>query len=211
MIKRVWTILAIMVVVTAVLYIFSFGIPFISTKYELSDYGISLKVPQSYDKIKSKNSSELLHLYNSKNEVSISATVLGKGFWKSDELKVIEDQYIRLLSAAKYDSSLTSVSGEKLTLDNKDVQKVDIAFKGVDNSIRGISILTNAEYNNIAIEFYGTPENIEKSIKEIEKIINSIKLGKNEHVGVEKPYKIPSGELINAIKELRERITSGDK
>ena len=203
--KRIFIILIIFGILAIAFSIYVYGIPFVWKTHNIEDYGISFKSSRDFKSYKETSETNLLALYSSSKDYTINVTALGNGFWKSGDFNIINDQYIRLISASKYDYSFKNIKSEIVKIDGIDVGRVEMTIENPIQKNRVISILTNEEYNNIVLEFYGLPDVIEKNQKEIEKIIKSIKFSENKHP---KSNKIKS--FSGDVKSLESLLSSGD-
>ena len=166
------------ILIFIVIMVFSF-ISKLYTKYDLGDYGVSIKTLNSY--IKEDNDENLLTLYNPSKDIAINVRDLKGDFWSSDEMDVIIDEYIRLISAMYYDSNIYDVTYEKTKLDFKEVGKVSLTTDRISSAYKTVTILTHKANGYLVIEIYGAPESISGNMEEVNGIINSIRFGKNSH------------------------------
>ena len=212
MLKRIIIFMIVFAIIAVIINISVFGLPFVWKKYQLEDYGISLKVPRDFVSLEKKSDSNILYLYDNSKDYSISVTALGENFWKSGDFDVIKDQYIRLMSAAKYEYAFKDIATDDIVVNNTKIAKVDMTLENPTSRIRTISILTNNKYNNIAIEFYGLPETIELNKRTINKIINTMTFGENKHPKSSNTKTNNSGDYIvfSGEKMSGDTLVSGD-
>ena len=147
--------------------------------YKLGDFGVSMKVKKDYSSQKVKSS--LLNLYNENKDMSVNVKYLGEAFWKEDEMDSIMDEYIRLISAMKFDSNIDDVSYRKEKVGFKEVGIVEITVNNVADSSSVLALLTHKDNGYLAIEVYGPTSVMQKNKKEAESILKSVRFGKNKH------------------------------
>ena len=115
----------------------------IYTRYDLGDYGVSIQTMNSY--IKEESEIDLLNLFNPKKGITINVRDLKGDFWSSDDMSVIMDEYIRLISAMYYDSNVYDVKYETTKLDYKEVGKVEITINRISSAYKTVTILTHKQ------------------------------------------------------------------
>ncbi len=148
-------------------------------RYELGDFGVSISAKKDYKK--QKADSNLLSLYNEETELTINVKYLGDAFWKEDDMDKIMDEYIRLISAMKYDTNVKDVSFKKQNISFKEVGIVEMTTDNVSSSSSVLTLLTHKDHGYLAIEVYGPTEVMQAHKKEAEKVINSVRFGSNKH------------------------------
>lgn len=175
--KKIIVALTIIVVLAVIIGLFI--VNKLYTRYELGDYGVSLKAINSYQKI--EDDAQLLLLYNFAKDITINVKELEGDFWSKDDIDTINDEYIRLISAIDYDCNIFDVKKEKKKIDFKEVGMVELQADRVSKKFKLITILTHKSNGFLAIEIFGDPEVMDNNSKEIENIINSIKFSENKH------------------------------
>ncbi len=152
-----------------------------SNKYKLGDYGVVITAPSSYSKKELLSKSNILRLENEKEGIVISATSFPKNYWDSKKMPEITDEYIRLISMANFDKSISEVSKTELFINMIEIGKVSLTLKGDEKITKTISLILHENEGNLAIEIYGKPEAIDSNIDEINKIIGSLRYTGNKH------------------------------
>ena len=149
-------------------------------RYSIGDYGISIRVPASFlvDKTDDGN---LLSLYTENNSVIIKARDLRGDYWSSDDMDVIIDEYVKLISAMEYDSNIIDVELEKRKVGFKEIGIVKLSSDSLAKVNRDVAVLTHKANGYIVIEFMGDANVMKENDKVIERMINSIKFSQNKH------------------------------
>ncbi len=147
--------------------------------YVLSDFGVTLKAKKDF--VTQKVNSSLLNLYNEETEMTVNAKYLGDSFWKEDDMDKIMDEYIRLISAMKYDSNIDNVSFKKEKVGFREVGIVEMTTYDTAYSSTVLALLTHKDNGYLAIEVYGPTDVMQARRKEAEKVLKSVRFGKNNH------------------------------
>ncbi len=171
-------------------------------RYDIGDYGVSIRVPVFFV-VDAEDKDNLLSLHTEDDAMFIKARDLKGDFWSSDEMDVIMDKYIRLVSAKEYDSNVDDVEYEKRKVDFKEVGVVKLSLNNYSSVNRGVAILTHKANGFLVIEIYGSAEIIDMNEEFIDKIINTIKFSENKHDyskdssrGIMDKYRDVSGESM---------------
>ncbi len=149
-------------------------------RYEIGDYGVSIRVPSVFETDK-EDEDNLLALCMENNAITIKARDLRGEFWSQDDMDVIIDEYVKVISAMEFDYNIYDVETEKRKVDFKEVGIVRLTTNLLNETTRCVSVLTHKANGYILIEIYGVPEVMESYEKNIENMINSIKFGSNNH------------------------------
>ena len=155
-----------------------FMMPNISRKCEIKEYSISMKVPFSYEQQENKSENELLNLYKKNNGIRISASKLEDSFWTSGDVVARMDEYLRVISAVNYEASLINIDTEIVEDTQNKIGTISYELINTQGSYRNVAIITNKDIGNVVLEITGSKENMDKNDKEIEKIIETIKIKK---------------------------------
>ena len=150
-------------------------------EYNLGDYGISIRLPGEFVKLDPNNDTHVLFMYGAKSKITVSATALPINYWSSGDLDVIMDEYVRLLSSAKYECNFKDVSLNSTKINDVEVGKVELTIEYRTQSYRTITYIFGEDSGNITLEFYGDPKNVNENLDLIEKITKTIKIGPNGH------------------------------
>ena len=142
--------------------------------YYLGDYGISIKIPAEFIEEEPINDTNLLYMFGTRSKITISATALPLNYWSSGDLDVIMDEYVRLLSAAKYECNFKDVSLNRVNINGREVGKVELTIEYRSKSYRTVTYLLGENSGNVAIEFYGEPEIVKDKHDLIERIANNM-------------------------------------
>lgn len=143
---------------------------------KIEEYNIKMNIPNEYTYVKEDGEGHLLSLYNSKNGISINAVEVKENFFASGDVESRMDQYLKLISAMNYDSSVKNPKKEVVERFEGKIGRAELELEGYENIGKTISIITSDEVGNVIIEITGMKEEFEKNIESIEKIIDSIKL-----------------------------------
>lgn len=173
-------------------------------KVEITNYTFEISYPRSYEDIKKEETNidnisskitttiteiekdtevsmnfveELVH---AKSDIS-GMTMLIEGIKKEKSPKSIEEickDYITMFKVFNESLTVLTSNYEQTTIDGKDVGKVKIIVEGKTEGINAgmISYLIPLDDREITIAFTGTEEMFNINSKEIDKIINSVKL-----------------------------------
>lgn len=173
--KILVVILGLIIIMIATIGI-AFILPNINKTYNLGETNMKIKIPYSYVETGDTSKTHIINLYNSRDEIKISATNLIEDFWSSGDTEARIDEYLKVMSSANYDSNMKNVKKEVIgTLENK-VGRVEFELSNLNDTYKSITIIPNEEIGNLVIEIIGTKEAIDNNKNEIEKIINTISI-----------------------------------
>lgn len=183
--KKILMVLGVLLLITIVIIVYMITKPNLSRTCKLADFGISFKIPYTYSEVNELADNRLLNLYHSKNEITIKAADLGRNFWSSEKIEERMDEYIKVITAANYDSNVKGIKQEVIEVSGGRFGRVEIEVERPNQTLKTISLITESNNGNVVIEIYGEKADLEEKNEEIEAIIASAKIGKNKHVYIE--------------------------
>ena len=209
--KKFIIILLSAVILSAVLSVIVTVIPCLYYTHRLSDFGVSIKIPGTYIKEEATDRGNLLNVVQKQKGITITAVDLGKDFWSKNEAEGRIEEYLKIISTANYDANILNIKKESVEIADKTIGRVEYETKRGNTVLKTVALLTENDNGNLAIEISGLQKNMLENSEEIEKIISSIKIGKNKHVYEEKIIFV-SGDKLNSDTSLEENhsLSSGD-
>ena len=172
--KKLITFLIVIISIILISLLIMWFMPNLTRTCKLENYNITIEIPYSYAVYDESVEGALLSVYDSKKGISINVVEVNEKFWSSGDINVRMDEYLNLISAMNYDTSIKNPSTEIIEKFEGKIGKVEVELEGYENTGKAITVITNDTVGNIIIEITGEKEKIQNNIKEIDKIIESL-------------------------------------
>ena len=172
--KRIIIFIVTLVVLVVIFTSLVLILPNVNKTYNFSEYNLSFKIPYAYRNIATEEENILLSLYNEETEIGVSFVKVQDDFWSSGDTEARMDEYLRVISAANYDSGMKNVKLELMDKLESKFGKVEFELEKPNESSRAVVLIANGEVGNIVFEINASKENYEENLEEINKIIDSV-------------------------------------
>ncbi|MBO5179039.1 MAG: hypothetical protein J6B87_01655 [Clostridia bacterium] len=148
--------------------------PNFNKKHFLNEFNITFKVPIHYEQIESEEKN--ITFKSNRNGIGISIYKFEKDFLSSMGMVEKLEDYAGLLEAANYDCVLENTQSEIIEISKKVCGKYTAEIKSVKQLNKEKTIIIPKEEYDVIFSVYGVNDQMIKYEKQVEKILNSIKI-----------------------------------
>ena len=172
--KKIFKILLCVLVIIIIGIILKLVYPTFNKTYKYEELNVSFSCPIHYEKLETKDG-EITYQSN-QNGIKISVYKFSKNFLSQEGITQKMKDYKSVVEAKNYDCVLERSNLETMLVSNIESGKVTLEIKSLKQLNKEVTLIIPTEKHDLIFTVYGVNEQMVKNEKQIEKILNSIKI-----------------------------------